>query len=58
MDKETTLFSTEETAKRLAITRQGLDYLVKTGKIKPVPNIKSKYKFFDQESIDRYRTQG
>lgn len=53
-NKKIKLFSTEETAKRLGITRQGLDYLVKQGRIKPVENIESKYKFFAEEEIYRY----
>jgi len=54
MGKKTKLFTSEEAAKRLGITRQGLAYLVKEGRIKPVDNIESKYKFFSEEEIYRY----
>jgi len=55
MKKSITLFSTEETAKILGITRQGLAYRVKTGKIKPVDFVKSKYKFFEKKDINEIK---
>jgi predicted site-specific integrase-resolvase len=54
MEKKVKLFTSEEAAKRIGITRQGLAYLVKEGKIKPVEHIESKYKFFSEEEIYRY----
>lgn len=54
MDKKVKLYTSEEAAKRLGMTRQGLAYLVKEGKIKPVENIESKYKFFSEEEIYKY----
>jgi DNA-binding transcriptional MerR regulator len=54
MDKKTKLYTSEEAAKKLGITRQGLAYLVKEGRIKPVDNIESKYKFFSEEELYRY----
>ncbi|MEI6831321.1 MAG: helix-turn-helix domain-containing protein [Candidatus Omnitrophota bacterium] len=54
MENKTKLYTTEEAAKRLSITRQGLAYLVKEGKIKPVEHIESKYKFFSEEEIYKY----
>lgn len=53
MKKSIILFSTEETAKMLGITRQGLAYRIKKGKIKPVNFIKSKYKFFEKKEIEQ-----
>ena len=57
MDKKIKLFTTEEAAKRIGITRQGLAYLVKEGKIKPEDNIESKYSFFSEDEIYRYLAQ-
>jgi len=54
MEKKIKLYSSEEAAKRLGITRQGLAYLVKEGKIKPAENVESTYKFFTEEEIYRY----
>lgn len=54
MENKTKVYTSEEAAKRLGITRQGLAYLVKEGRIKPVENIESKYKFFSEEAINRY----
>ncbi len=54
MNKPLTLLTSQEAAKRLNITRQGLAYRVKAGLIRPVKNIKGKYKFFDEEEIYRY----
>ena len=54
MNTKTKLFTSEEAAKRIGITRQGLAYLVKAGVIKPEENIESKYKFFSEEAITRY----
>lgn len=48
------LYTSEEAAKRIGITRQGLAYLVKEGKIKPEDNIESTYKFFSEETIYKY----
>ncbi len=64
MEKEIKLLSSEEAAKVLGITRQGLAHLVKKGHIKPAEDIQivrpgtiklvSKYKFFTEESIYAY----
>ncbi len=54
MENEITLLTTEEAAKRIGITRQGLSYLVKQGKIRPMKNIKGKYQFFNEEEIYKY----
>jgi len=54
MDKQTVILTTEQAAKILGITRQGFAYLVGKGRIKPIENIKGKYKFFDKEEIYRY----
>lgn len=54
MEKKIKLYTSEEAAKRFGITRQGLAYLVKEGKVKPAENIVSKYKFFSEEEIYRY----
>ena len=48
------LLTTEEAAKILGITRQGLAHLVKKGSVKPVDNIVSKYKFFTEDSLYEY----
>lgn len=56
-NKKLELFTSEEAAKRLGITRQGLAYLVKEGKIKPEDYIVSKYKFFSEEELYRYLGQ-
>lgn len=47
------LYSTEETAKKLGITRQALAYRVKKGKIKPADFVTSKYKFFSQDEVKK-----
>jgi|GEM_PF-6927217 len=54
MDKKIKLFTSEEAAKRIGITRQGLAYLVKKGEIRPQENIESKYSFFSEDEIYRY----
>ena len=54
MDKKIKLYTSEEAAKKLGITRQGLAYLVKEGKIKPEDSIESKYKFFSEDEIYKY----
>jgi predicted site-specific integrase-resolvase len=54
MEEKKVLLTTEEASKIIGITRQGFAYLVKQGRIKPVDNIKSKYKFFDEAEIYRY----
>jgi predicted site-specific integrase-resolvase len=68
MTKEIKLLSSEEAAKALGITRQGLAHLVKQGYIKPAEDIKistpgtirlvSKYKFFTEESVYEYLESG
>lgn len=68
MGKEIKLLSSEEAAKVLGITRQGLAYLVKQGQIKPTEvldiqnpgkiKIMSKYKFFTEESLYEYLKEG
>lgn len=47
-----TLYTTQETAKLLHITRQTLMYRIKKKKIKPA-DVVGKYKFFTKEEIDR-----
>jgi len=54
MEKAIKLYTSEEAAKKIGITRQGLAYLVKEGRIKPADNIESKYKFFSEEEIYKY----
>ena len=54
MDKERILITTEEAAKLLGITRQGVAYLVAHGKLRPAANIKSRFKFFYEEEVYRY----
>ena len=55
MEKEITLLTTAEAARRLKISRQGIAYLTKVGHLKPMQNIKGKFKFYTQEEIDRYK---
>ncbi len=47
-----TLYTTQETAKLLHITRQALMYRIKKKKIKPA-DVVGKYKFFTKEEIDK-----
>lgn len=49
------ILSTEEAAKIIGITRQGVSYLIKAGKLKPVDYIKSKHHFLTEEEIYQYK---
>jgi len=51
MDK---LFTVKEAAEMLKKTPQGIHWLIKAGRLKPV-SVAGKYKFFSKEGIDEYR---
>lgn len=51
MDK---LYTVKEVADILKKTPQGIHWLIKAGRLKPV-SMAGKYKFFSKEGIDEYR---
>jgi len=48
------VLTAQQASTKLGITRQALHYLVKHGRIKPVAWIEGKYKYYDEEEINRY----
>ena len=54
MENEFKLLTVSEVANQLGISRQGVHYLAKTGKIRPIENIKGKFRFFSELEICRY----